>query len=227
MASLSHYLYERRRLREASAWLNANDETIVATAMYHLNRMASGMGYCTPRERIYELKNHLVRVFYERGYCERVIRQRQTFECWNCNGTGNDDWTERGTCRRCQGTGIYREHVLYCFVFDVNGKRFAWHQPDKLVTWQVIAEWDDTPYEQVRGRWEHLSSELTTAYEALVYVYLKRHGAKPDVSVSNLRSVLRYYTSQFKYTRIGRPIYNRYTAIKYRINPQLLDEIPF
>lgn len=171
----TRFLKERRYQREARAWLSANDERIVASAMYHLNHLARHV-YGDKREQIYLAKNRLIEEFYKRGFCERVTVEIQTFECWDCNGTGDDGWSE-GFCTKCDGTGIYRQHTLYRFVFNVHGRWFVWHQPARLVTWEVQTEGGvadfrgavDSPYDDEQHKLAHL-------YIRLVCAYLRRCG---------------------------------------------------
>ncbi len=107
-------------------------------ALFNLNRYAK-WPRCSAahRREIYELKNGLVRWLCWGGYCvaavrHRVHREASQGECYGCDGLG---------CERCRYTGEYRQSraplVYIAFRFEIEGQKFAWHQPQALVTWPV------------------------------------------------------------------------------------------
>lgn len=109
-----------------------------AEALFNLNRYAK-WPTCSAahRREIYELKNGLVHRLYASGYCvealrHRVHREDSQGECYGCDGLG---------CERCNFTGEYRrtrEPLVYiAFRFEIEGRKFAWHQSQALVTWSV------------------------------------------------------------------------------------------
>lgn len=127
---------EREILRQSRTWLKANpNSTLVMDAMYHLNHLAKSHRW--NQDVIYTLKNGLVRWLYEQGYCTSLTAEKQVQECWACDGTGEDQYEYGETCQKCGGTGAYREHMLYRFVFKYQGKTYVWHQPERFVTWPI------------------------------------------------------------------------------------------
>lgn len=100
--------------------------------MYRLNVFARSIGRHAIADQIYELKNTFVKYLYQHGYCTEVVLHLQEFDCWGVGGYGCDE-----DCPKCGGTGIYRTEKLYGFRFDIGGKRYAWHQPGKLIDYPV------------------------------------------------------------------------------------------
>jgi hypothetical protein len=105
--------------------------------LFNLNRYTKHEG-CTAtlRDKIYELKNALVKVLYLNGYSSDCHLHQLTLcekLCFGCDGTGFDYDEE---CGRCDGTGIYLPAKVVRFVafrFLVGDKSFCWHQPEKYV----------------------------------------------------------------------------------------------
>jgi hypothetical protein len=132
----------RRREREATILRRYQSwrEALVPAceAMLNLNRYAKH-GSCreSHREEIYELKNGLIALLYREGFCEECIAHERRLpeqRCHACEGTG-EHWSG-DDCLRCDGTGVYRESRVLrdiAFKFVVDGRIFAWHQPDHLV----------------------------------------------------------------------------------------------
>lgn len=167
------WLKERQWTRETKAWLRHNDERIVANAMFHLNHLAPHL-YGEKRMVIYQLKNRLVETLYKRGFCKRVTQEKQTFECWDCDGTGED--YDGDSCWKCAGTGTYREHTLYRFVFEIHGRWYVWHQPARYVTWEVETRGEVGQFQG--GQHSVDSSHYKTAhlYIRLIHAYLRQCG---------------------------------------------------
>jgi len=171
---LQLYLQAARLRRQARAWLAGDDpERIVVRCMFHLNRAAWASEKFQP---VYRAKNHLVRIFYQRGFCRSVRIHTQTLSCWECGGSG-DDGRDEDTCWKCGGTGIYRQHLLYAFHFDVNGRAYTWHQPKDLVTWPVRPDFAPiVEYEPRPRRVEVLPTSILELYAVTVNEYLVQQG---------------------------------------------------
>lgn len=114
---------------------------IACEVMFNLNRYTKHKS-CTRDHRfeIYELKNRLVELLYRSGNCERCYRHSRTIPeqgCYGCHGSGKH-WSGE-ECRRCDGSGIYGGFLLefYCFEFFIAGKKYCWHQPRELVSFEV------------------------------------------------------------------------------------------
>lgn len=131
---IRQYLEYRRTRREIDRWLQAsNPAHLAARAMWRLNRYARQYNY--RRYAIYALKRRLVELWYHDGRARAVSAQIQTMYCWGCQGSG--EYWDGDICHKCWGSGVYREHTLYRFIFDVAGRRYIWHQPEDLVEFDV------------------------------------------------------------------------------------------
>lgn len=197
LTPLRLYLHARHLRFQARAWLRNNEPAAIAAhCMFHLNRYAR-----TGRETdtIYQLKNHLVRIFHQAGYCRSVRLHQQTLECWGCYGSGvyreSGDYEE--ICYKCGGTGIYRQHVLYAFHFSIAGRHYAWHQPQSLVTWPVRPDFAPiAEYQSPRDRYSAglLPRPLLHLYAVTVAEYLVLCGVDrrhlPAFGPRTLRSAL-------------------------------------
>ena len=124
---------------------------------------------------IYDTKTVFIRWLYQNGYCLEVIPHQQILGCHTCAGSGK--WYSGGECYRCGGTGIYQQHILYQFTFDVDGLRYVWHQPRSMVNWEVkLDTWDSTRYEP-SGERARLGDDQTSAfYLLMVATFLVRNG---------------------------------------------------
>lgn len=168
---------------QAWRWLRAGDDRLVADALYALNHLARARH--SSRDLIYRLKTPVIQAFCEAGYLRTATLHVQTQPCWRCDGTGREPWNYRdgdeGQCVKCDGTGIYRQHKLVLFVFDVAGKTYRWHQPRVFVTWPVPLDWDGYGAEMVDGPngngYRALDDEQIVAlYCCLLWQYLRRRG---------------------------------------------------
>ena len=188
------WLHKVRLQREARAWLRGGGpEKVAACCMWQLNRHVRGAGRSTAGQ-IYDLKNHLVRIFYQRGLCASASLQVQKMECWDCNGTGETGWVDSEPCWKCGGTGVYRQHVLFRFVFDVGGKRYVWHQPKSLVTWPVtVAMAGLGAYEAKYAGDTWLDTDQRELYMLALREYLRLRGVPERVLpyLIGLRDALR------------------------------------
>lgn len=178
MRHLKHFWRDWNYLQQSRAWLLANrNSTLPLDAMFHLNHAAKHLT-STPRLVVYGLKNELVKWLYQNGYCVHATQERQTFECWDCGGTGEDGWHDYEPCSKCDGTGVYREHLLIRFVFVYQGKRYIWHQPSAYVNWDV--QFADTEIHPFKGDSNPVSTHLSNAfynhYIGAVYAFLRLNG---------------------------------------------------
>jgi len=189
MKHILAYLDDHRTLAEARAWVNHNGLPLVADCIYRLNRFApDAYPY---RSAIYQLKNRFVRQLYLLGLCQSASLQRQHMVCWSCGGTGEfNDWDE---CRKCDGTGVYATHTLYKFVFNINGHRYSWHQPERLVDWPVALTTPDKGEYLADPKPITLDREQASLYMAAIYVWLRSQGipARELPAIPSLRSAIR------------------------------------
>lgn len=150
------------------------------------------------KESIYKLKNHLVRVLYEQGYCVAASHAVQELPCW---GTLNYDCGPH--CRKCGGTGVYRRWKLIRFTFVVNGQRFTWHQPAGLVDWPVEftkEEWGTYETDESKsGRrpFPDAKSLHTAVYQ--VWWALFRYGRAPELPLFNHLRFWHWKSEDFYY----------------------------
>jgi hypothetical protein len=129
-----------RFARRYPSWEDAIPD--VAEALFALNRYAKYVS-CrrSHRREIYMLKSEILRLLYDAGYCLSASkhREKEWDECWECEGTGQDEFGE--PCSKCQGSGVWwrfhgiREYI--CFRFAISGRQYCWHQPATRVTWSV------------------------------------------------------------------------------------------
>ena len=104
-------------------------------------------------EMFYEIKNDLVEYLYKFGYCIDARKHIKKFECWNCDGTGKDDWNDGCDCISCNGTGIHHQFILYAFAFRVGKRIWKWNQPYEYVTWPVtLTESAEADYAEPQER---------------------------------------------------------------------------
>lgn len=115
---------------------------VAAEWMYRLNVFARSLGGRHPIiDQIYGLKNDLIRYLYKHGYSTEVILHKQNRLCHACGGTG-EYWSGED-CWKCNGSGIFAVTRLYAFRFDIHGRRFAWHQLEKLIDYPVTLTEDE------------------------------------------------------------------------------------
>lgn len=137
---LAIYIEQQIERRQARAWLRANHPVRIACdAMFRLNRHA-GSADEMMSDAIYAYKNDLVKWLVAHGYCTEVNEHTQNRRCWGCEGTGiYQSWFSgyQDTCYKCGGTGVYATYKLHCFRFEVDGKRYSWHQPERLVQFEI------------------------------------------------------------------------------------------
>jgi len=98
----------------------------------------------------YRMKNALMEHLYREGKCIFTKASIQSLPCYRCWETGIDEDGEK--CRKCGGSRIYRQHVLYCMTFLVEGRRFRWHIPKAVVSWEIrLNEEGSEPYQEGLG----------------------------------------------------------------------------
>ncbi len=231
------WLHKIRLTHQVRAWMCGNGpERTAAHCMYYLNSLARYGG--RHKFLIYQFKNHLIKLFYEQGLCTQVTLQRQTMECWSCNGTG-EFWLGE-ECWKCGGTGIYRQHYLYRFVFNIHGKRYIWHQPNGLVSWPVaVAMAGLGTYQSNHSGDIWLNDRVAELYTLTVWEYLRQHGITEPAMRYNFPTLWRslrvdWLNSTLRRRWYAGRIYSAWNAIKRLwafaqtgIYPMTEDEIPF
>ncbi len=190
MKHIRYYLHHLSLRRQAHIWLKANPhpEAIAARALFKLNRHARASH--ADRDNIHLLKNQLLRLFCQKlPYTARTQIQKRY--CYSCDGTG-EYWTGE-ECYHCGGTGVYSTNRLYLFTFDVDGRKYSWHQPESLVDWPV----EVCPGRP--GRYESSLDDDDIALESeyrhlllwVLYEYLCLCGQKPDHTIPSLSWAIR------------------------------------
>lgn len=147
--------------------------SVVADTMFALNRSAAAGG---ERHLTYAYKNKFIQWLYENGYCLAVTEQVQTLYCYSCDGTG--EYVPGRICDRCLGDGIYKIIYLYCFVFDIGGTIYVWHQPKTLLRYKVtLTETETRPYDgRMTTKEDVISLDNSRPLLALMDVFLNAHG---------------------------------------------------
>lgn len=74
-------------------------------------------------------------------------------------------------CYRCGGTGVYRtlpelRLEFVAFRFEVEGRRYTWHQPLEIVSW----DFSSTPKYEDAGDWGANDDATLSSYETLAEV---------------------------------------------------------
>ena len=126
-----------------SKYTAANDTKAISDvcqALFNLNRYAKH-GTCSKsnKEEIYSLKNDVVRILYQAGYCistTRHIKETDSRECRYCYGPGLRQGNE---CYDCDGMGTVNldPYRFIVFVFNVNNERYVWHQPEERIQFSI------------------------------------------------------------------------------------------
>lgn len=137
------YLRNRLHVANARAHLMAHGTLAAAEAMWRLNRAAKRSWV---RGQVYALKTLFIRELYRR-FGAVVTRQLQVQRCWGTWRHGCD-----ADCPKCGGTGIYSEHELLLFEFEIAGRKYYWHQPASVVDWPVQVTGDVGDYRNERPR---------------------------------------------------------------------------
>ena len=143
---------EKRYAKRYTFWMDALPDA--AGALFEMNRWAK-YSECCDADAIYRLKNDLIRLLYQRGYCTECYLHYTTLppkECWSCNGTGlwhSWDYNIEDDCRKCDGTGIYLPETTLAFVvfrFVVGEKSYCWHQPRETVRFEFRTTAEPSEY---------------------------------------------------------------------------------
>lgn len=192
----------------------SRSEEQVSKAMYHLNHFAKER--YDARGYIYKLKNELIRLWHQRGYCTNVSWQKQTLDCWSCAGTGGDDYhcgcafnddecpfaaKCNCECQKCGGTGIYAQHRLCRFEFTIARQNYVWHQPERLVDWIVTSKDYESLDEFVpdSSETEEFDIDIVAEYYCIICQYLSRNGVKNLPNLKTLADVLRFFPGSTRY----------------------------
>jgi len=177
--NIKEYLKRKKALNDAKRWLKANDANqIAARCLFHLNHKVR-MTDRNVKTSIYDLKSLVIRDFYLRGYCVSVTKHLQTLPCWH-SWEYNEGWED--ICAKCQGSGIYAQHELYQFVFDIKGRTYVWHQPVSLVNFLVdLTNPEITEYQPGKRAANNMTgTEWVILYQAVLYQYLRLSGIQVD-----------------------------------------------
>lgn len=174
--------------------------SVAAEWMYRLNVFARSTGGRHPIiDQIYGLKNALIKCLYLQGYCTQAKIHLQNKICYGCDGTG-EYWTG-ADCHRCNGTGIYSSTRLYAFRFKLNGHSYAWHQPQRLIDYDVqLTEEEPTPFVESLRRDEAILS-LKDAWLGCCVVWwcLLLHGRRVDLLLfDSTRNRIKDYFAEFQ-----------------------------
>lgn len=170
---LKNYIEQSAKIKEAERWLRSSNDTEIATrCMFYLNRHAQKTQHNKAlKQKIYSLKSRLIKKLYQEGYAVKVSTQRQVLRCWH---TWEYNSGEENHCDRCFDTGIYRDHLLYNFVFRVGGRHYSWHQPESLVDFPVeITEESEGEYVRGEGEPNTLTTTALATYLFAVSIFLE------------------------------------------------------
>ena len=166
----------------------------VCESAYRLNVTAREHRFLSVNQRaFYALKNALIKYLYQNHYAIKVSVDKQELICWGCGGEG---------CYRCDN-GIYKTIKLYCFIFDVNGLRFKWHQPADRVDYPVDATGEEHEYmvPAFKADVQLTYRREVTDYMCL-YFFLKLHGFSRLPSINGLALWRAYFNSDAKIDKL-------------------------
>lgn len=150
---------------------------VAAESMWALNTFARQSEDKELKRWIYALKNNLVQVLYQRGYCVHLTRSFQRQECWGTRNYGCGPH-----CPKCGGTGIFRENELYTFYFQIGGRRYSWHQPGDLVNWPVqLTDRQVDEYKPPPERTVKLTNRSILGHSFIVWWALKLRRLAPEM----------------------------------------------
>lgn len=111
----------------------------------------------------YPLKNKLLK---KHGVWDGHDLQEIEHYCWNCEGTGIDEWHDRGQCSSCNGTGIYRTVEVVLIRYRLGNK--VYHSPTDIPAVQVA------PKIVIKGLVRHKQpdrEEFIKALKILLFLY--------------------------------------------------------
>lgn len=175
------------------AWvdlMNGERDVKAANSLFRLNRLTK---HDFAVRSTYDMKNHLVRIFYKKGYCIRAVKSEQTLECWHTKGY-QEGWAR--VCPKCGNTGVFARHELYKFTFVIGGQHFTWHQPGRLVDWDVEITGAPVVYEGKEPEEIEITQERKLLDQAILFVYLRMAGIPNEKIMqppaSGLRDALRW-----------------------------------
>ena len=217
----------------ATTALHHKPDVTAALCLWFLNQHAYAGG--EDKFAIYQLKDQLLKLFYNRGYCRSVKLEKQTMTCNNCdeNGITVAGFFRGRKCVRCNGTHIHRQHLLFAFHFVIENTNFLWHQPVSLVDWLKPDPSETTGVYVERDGITNpeLSHDELVKNFAVVYLFLQRHGVKPAYNPmpNPLLWCFRYDAKNFMrrakiYSRFGSCLYYLRLAWRALLDPE---NIPF
>ncbi len=230
--------WHRYRL-QARRWLGAGDQDVLAArCAYYLNRVAKSRGYRSPAsDHFYTLKNLLVEHFYLSGFCTHVSIQIQEMLCW-----GYRDYGCGPDCGKCGGTGVYRTHHLYKFVFSISGRTYVWHQPVNLIRFEVDDVEMGGKFERRDGRGRAtLLKSTEELYYCTLFEYLRARGMTDNLSMiakPDLWRGIRYDVEKWwRHWKFESGLYHRWKKVERFLDAatrfyhtgewEVVDEIPF
>jgi hypothetical protein len=178
----------------------------------------------------YELKNELIRLLYEHGYCIEAQLHHQDFPCWSCGGTG--EYYRGVTCYKCDGTGVYRRIWHYAFRFQVGDRRFSWHQPKHMVDYPVETKTDTRPYHDPQlAKKDDLDRFYKRVGQAIwtVSVFLWLHRRLPEVELTEMPYAreLSWDLYRLKHRYISHPLMTIRRRWLGRLNILDDEDVPF
>ena len=178
----ARYLRWLEYKRQARRWLASDGLRAVGSALLVLNRFAR-VTHSTGA--VYSYKTMVIHEFYKAGHCRRVLIVEQTLKCRVCGGSGT--YFTGHDCTHCWGSGVYATIPLFKFHFDLDGRSFTWHQPQRLVTYLTVDEVTGGDPDQIgryrpdqgRGHPEPVSIERRDCLLAVLHIYLESRGLNP------------------------------------------------
>lgn len=111
----------------------------------------------------YPLKNKLLKKY---GIADGYDLQKIERQCWQCEGTGIDEWHDSEQCTFCEGTGIYKTVEIVLARCKLGKK--VYHLPTDILSVQVA------PKNIIRGLVCHkrpTRKEFLKALKILLLVY--------------------------------------------------------
>jgi hypothetical protein len=227
----SHTRYWFKFTRPAKRWLDntTNRDQLAVKTLLVLNRLAKSQGY--RKGTIYQLKNLLIKRWYQEGKCVYVTSCYQNLPCWTCDGTGiytHYNWQGepvfKDTCNRCLGDGIYKTVQLAKFDFRIEGQWYSWHQPKDLI-WEWLTWYNSNkPTEYITPATQYTYRMSQESIDVMIEVLAIHLGVTLNLWQAIKRD-LRKFKVNWRYWYFGRwfgRLKMRYLIWRYEYN-----DIPF